>query len=73
MDSYSLSLTYANAIGSLKLNTKNYEECSKFILDRIKDIRDNLAVEIGKTEEEIKKYNKEIEQIKKHIITSIEQ
>ena len=65
--------TYAPAIASLKLNTKNYEECFKFILDRIKNIRDNLAVEIGKTEEEIKKYNKEIEQIKKQIITRIEQ
>ena len=55
-NSSDLSLTYAPAIASLKLNTKDYEECSKFILSRIKVIRDNLAVEINETDEEIKDF-----------------
>lgn len=68
-----LTQTYAPAIASLKLNTNNYKECSKFILSRIKVIRDNLAVEINETEEEIKTYYKEIEQIKEEIKRRIEQ
>lgn len=73
MNSSDFSLTYAPAIASLKLNIKDYEECSKFILSRIKVIRDNLAVELSETEEEIKTYYKEIEQIKEKIKRRIEQ
>ena len=63
VNSYTATVSAADA-GSRITGQSNY---------RLVGAPVGVAVEIGKTEEEIKKYNKEIEQIKKQIITRIEQ